>query len=80
VKVRMIVEVSGTRGDGRDWPAVGGVVDVDSGEGADLVAAGLAVRVADVGSATKQENGPETGASDLGVAAVAGKPGRGRKG
>jgi hypothetical protein len=46
VKIRMQVDISGTRGDGRDWPRRGGEIDVDDQEGADLCAGGLATPVA----------------------------------
>jgi hypothetical protein len=42
----MQVDISGTRGDGRDWPRRGGEIDVDDQEGADLCAGGLATPVA----------------------------------
>jgi len=46
VKVRMKVEVSGTR-NGKPWPRRGEVVDLPDAEGADLCAAGLADPVTD---------------------------------
>jgi hypothetical protein len=42
MKVRMIADVSGTR-DGVDWPKRGELLEVPAAEGADLVAANLAV-------------------------------------
>lgn len=46
MKVRMKVEVSGTR-NGHPWPSRGEVVDVTDAEGAELCAAGMAEPVAD---------------------------------
>lgn len=44
----MLVEVSGTRGDGQQqWPPKGDVIDLPDEEGADLVKAGLAEPVKD---------------------------------
>jgi hypothetical protein len=45
VKVRMLVKISGGRGDGSDWPGPGEVLEVDGDEGAQLCAAHLAVPV-----------------------------------
>lgn len=42
MRVRMKVSLSGTR-DGKDWPPVGGSVDLPGDEAAHLVSAGLAV-------------------------------------
>jgi len=41
MRVRMLVEVSGTR-DGERWPTKGGLLDVPASEASDLCAAGLA--------------------------------------
>ncbi len=41
MKVRMKVGISGTI-DGRDWPRVGGEIEVSDFEGADMCARGLA--------------------------------------
>lgn len=46
MKIRMKVEVSGTR-NGQPWPARGAVVDVDDSEAAAMCAAGLATPVVD---------------------------------
>jgi nucleotide-binding universal stress UspA family protein len=46
VRVRMKVEVSGTR-NGEKWPPRGSVVELDDTEGASLCAVGLAEPVAD---------------------------------
>ena len=46
MKVRMLVGISGGRGDGTPWPPLGGTLDVDDAEGRHLVQAGLAVPVA----------------------------------
>lgn len=46
MKIRMKVEVSGTR-DGQQWPGRGETLDVDDSEGAQLCAAGLATPVVD---------------------------------
>jgi hypothetical protein len=46
VKIRMKVEVSGTR-DGAPWPPRGDVLEVGDDEGAQLCAAGLATPVVD---------------------------------
>jgi hypothetical protein len=45
VRVRMLVKISGGRGDGSDWPAPGDPLEVDDDEGAQLCAAHLAVPV-----------------------------------
>jgi hypothetical protein len=45
MKVRMLVKVSGGRGDGSDWPEPGGELTVDDAEGRHLCAAHLAVPV-----------------------------------
>lgn len=42
MKVRMKVGISGGRADGTDWPPTGGVVEVETREGTELCAAGLA--------------------------------------
>lgn len=47
MKVKMIVPVSGGRGDGSPWPPVGGELEVGAEEGADLCRARLAVPVAE---------------------------------
>lgn len=47
MKVRMLVHVSGGRGDGAEWPRVGEVLDVDDVEGAHLCAARMAIPVRD---------------------------------
>ncbi len=44
MKVRMIAAISGTR-DGSDWPAAGETLECSNGEGADLIAAGLATAI-----------------------------------
>lgn len=46
MKVRMKVSLSGTRPDGRRWPAAGETWDVDDGYGADLCSQGYAEPVA----------------------------------
>ena len=45
MKVRMVVGISGGRGDGSPWPGVGGELEVDAAEGAALCQARLAVPV-----------------------------------
>lgn len=45
MRVRMLVTVSGTR-DGMPWPSAGEDWDVDAGDAAQLLAAGLAIEVA----------------------------------
>jgi hypothetical protein len=45
MRVRMLVSISGGRGDGTVWPHAGGELDVDDAEGAELCAARLAVPV-----------------------------------
>jgi len=47
VKVKMLVDVTGTRGDGQPWPARGEEVDVPDDEGADLIKSGIAEGVAE---------------------------------
>lgn len=46
MKIRMKVEVSGTR-NGQPWPARGATLEVDDSEGAGMCAAGLATPVGD---------------------------------
>ena len=46
MKIRMLVQVSGGRGDGTPWPAPGATLDVDDEEGRHLCQARLAVPVA----------------------------------
>ena len=67
VMVRMLVSISGTR-DGQDWPARGGLLEVDDIEASALVAGGLAETVV-----------PEQGAVE--TASLDARPApRGRKG
>lgn len=47
MKVRMLVGISGGRGDGSPWPHPGQVLEVDDAEGAHLCAGRLAVPVAE---------------------------------
>jgi hypothetical protein len=54
VKVKMLVGMSGSRG-GEDWPPLGGVLEVDDEEGAQLCAGGLAEPVADTGKVEKAD-------------------------
>lgn len=42
MKIRMLLKVSGGRGDGTEWPEPGGILVTDADEGAQLCAAGLA--------------------------------------
>jgi hypothetical protein len=41
----MVISISGGRGDGTPWPDAGGVLEVDAGEGAALIAGKMAVAV-----------------------------------
>ena len=49
MKIRMLIQVSGPRGDGQHWPGPhsmgGGTIVVGDGEGQDLVRAGIAEEV-----------------------------------
>lgn len=47
MRVRMKVGISGGRGDGTDWPNVGGTLEVPDAEGKDLCGAGMAEQVDD---------------------------------
>ncbi len=47
MKLRMIMQMSGPRPDGTDWPGFGEPLETSEAEGADLVAAGIAVPVAE---------------------------------
>ena len=74
MKVRMIVEISGTR-DGEEWPKRGESIDLPDAEAADYIAAGLC-----------EADNPPAPAPAVEVAAVepatetaARKPGRPRK-
>ena len=53
----MLFPISGGRGDGTAWPAVGETLVVDTAEGAQLVAAGLAVPVVEERAAETPEDG-----------------------
>lgn len=46
MRVQMRTAITGTR-NGEDWPAVGGEIDLPDAEARDMIAAGLAVEVAD---------------------------------
>ena len=52
----MLFPISGGRGDGTPWPAVGETLVVDTAEGAQLVAAGLAVPVVEERAAETPED------------------------
>ncbi|MGI5493878.1 hypothetical protein [Microtetraspora malaysiensis] len=41
MRIRMLAKISGTR-DGKDWPDVGGEIDLPDDEAAGLIAAGMA--------------------------------------
>lgn len=41
IEVRMVQQVSGTRGDGRPWPPVGGTITVSDAEARDLLRSNL---------------------------------------
>lgn len=56
MKVKMLVGISGGRGDGTAWPPRGGEIEVDDGEGADLCRAQLAVPVAEQRKAETPED------------------------
>ncbi len=58
MRVKMKVGISGGRGDGTEWPRVGGEIEVPDPEGADLCAAGLAVpvKVDDTEAAVAEED------------------------
>ncbi len=47
MKIRMLIKISGGRGDGTDWPDPGADFYVDDAEGTHLCAARLAVPVAE---------------------------------
>ena len=47
MRIRMLVGISGGRGDGTPWPAAGETLEVDTAEGMQLCAAQLAVPVAE---------------------------------
>lgn len=49
----MLVGISGGRGDGTPWPAIGEVLEVSDAEGRDLCAAHLAVPVPEERAAEK---------------------------
>jgi hypothetical protein len=46
VRVRLLVDITGTR-DGLRWPPAGGVVDLPAAEAATMIGGGLAVEAAD---------------------------------
>lgn len=52
MKITMKTRIAGSR-NGVRWPAAGGVVDLPSGEAADLCAAGLAEPVAEIAQPEK---------------------------
>lgn len=71
MRVRMLVDVSGTR-NGKRWPNRGSLLDVSAAEGSALVAAGIAERVSEaprVESATLES-------ADVETAVVKSKPAR----
>lgn len=70
MKIRMKVEISGTRG-GQDWPKIGEVLEVGDEEGVQLCAGGMAEPVADL------DAGVETAVAP--VAETRRGPGRPRK-
>jgi hypothetical protein len=45
MEIRMLQQMSGPRGDGQPWPAVGAMITVPDGEAADLIAARIAEAV-----------------------------------
>lgn len=47
MKIRMLVQISGPRGDGSAWPGIGQVADVSDAEGVHMCTAGLANPVRD---------------------------------
>lgn len=71
MKVRMLVDISGTR-DGQEWPRRGGVINVPDLEAQDLIANKFAELVAD-------EPVIETAAVAPATETAARKPGRPRK-
>lgn len=46
MKVRMLVQISGTR-NGEQWPPIGGVANVGDGEALDLISTGAAEAIAE---------------------------------
>ena len=71
MKVRMIVEISGTR-DGEEWPRRGGVIDLPDAEAADYIAAGLC-------EADTTPSAPEVAVVEPATETATRKPGRPRK-
>lgn len=71
MKVRMLVDISGTR-DGQEWPGRGGTIDVPDYEAQDLIANKFAELVAD-------EPVIETATVAPAIETAARKPGRPRK-
>jgi hypothetical protein len=63
MKIRMRVSVSGTRGDGTEWPPAGEVAEVGDDEGAQLCAGGLAEPVAEKAS-DKAETRPSKASTE----------------
>lgn len=59
MKVRMIQQMSGPRGDGTDWPPYGGVLDTSEQEGRDLCNGGVAVPVAETRKAETADAPPD---------------------
>lgn len=56
--VVMLAGITGTR-DGREWPQVGGTIDLPDLEAADLVAAGYAARAEEADHARDEVDGPD---------------------
>lgn len=54
MKLKMKIEVSGNRGDGTEWPRIGGEIDVSDAEAADLIREGHAVEVTTAKKAEKK--------------------------
>lgn len=75
MKVRMKVYVSGGRADGSDWPPAGEVLEVETREGKELCAAGIAEPVAEE---RKAETRPAPETAEKRVAARQAKPAAGQ--
>jgi hypothetical protein len=59
MKVVMQTGISGGRGDGTDWPPVGGILEVGDEEGRALVSAGHAIPYVDPDAGVEKRDTPK---------------------
>jgi hypothetical protein len=59
VEVRMVQQMSGSRGDGQPWPEVGATLTVSPAEAASLIGASIAIPVVREETRTETGDAPE---------------------